>query len=325
MFHQPARRRAFTLIELLIVMMIIALLMGLLLPAIQKIREGASRTQCANNLKNIGHAFQMYTMETNILPTGGVAGATPPSASMNIYPPAVSRFPAPPSSMQPGWNPSPVVGPNQNWSWAYQILQHTDQEALWRSSPYAANPLPEGYPIDRSLPMFSCPSRRDPTVTNGQFLFDYAGNAGLWSTWTASTPSATGAIIPKSPNQAVVRISNIPRGQANTLIVGEKYVQFTEPHDPHGDQISGFFAFSVALSPSDIDYSNVRFGDAGPYRDGQYPANDKSYNYPFGSAHPAGMNALFGDWSVRTIRYNSPAMPLISNRLNQTPVNPDDM
>jgi prepilin-type N-terminal cleavage/methylation domain-containing protein/prepilin-type processing-associated H-X9-DG protein len=302
MLRRTARRRAFTLIELLVVMAIIAILVGLLLPAVQRVREAAYKTKCANNLKQIGTAIQQYVSGSGggTLPTGGLANAPWPAVASR-FPPAGPNVPA---------NPPPVAGPAQNWGWAYQISQHTDQQNLWQT-PAGGEAGILGMPV----PIFSCPSRRDPTVIGGQFLFDYAGSGGVVMQ-ASSTASPNGAIVPN--NVAPVKVLTIPRGQANTLIVAEKYVPVGQ-YGAVGDDISGFYAYNVGQ-----DYFNIAFGTTGPYRDDAGPSA-QSLSFPFGSSHLTSMNALFGDGSVRTIRYGSQLLPIVADRTNTTKVNPEDL
>ena len=135
-------RAGFTLIELLVVMAIIAILMGLLLPAVQQAREAASRTQCANNLKQIGLASHLYHDQFKALPPSRTAMTESPS-------------------------------------WAWLLLPNLDQKALFNQwaagSPYPG--LPAGIEPSRitqaqkdaiaktlgtPVAVYFCPSRRDP-------------------------------------------------------------------------------------------------------------------------------------------------------------------
>ncbi|MCS7017067.1 MAG: DUF1559 domain-containing protein, partial [Gemmatales bacterium] len=160
-------RRGFTLIELLVVIAIIGLLMALLLPAIQRVREASNRMRCGNNLSQIAIAFHNYHNDMGYLPTGG--------ASINNDPGATGDFTVP-RALTAG---QPVVGPDQTWGWAYQILPYIEQVTVWLE-PNDAN-------VRRTvIPMYFCPSRRRPGLdVNGLAQTDYAGCGGAFEAETS--------------------------------------------------------------------------------------------------------------------------------------------
>jgi prepilin-type N-terminal cleavage/methylation domain-containing protein len=138
------RGQGYTLIELLTVIAIIGILLSMLLPAVQKVREAAMRAQCMNNLKQIGIAFLDYHDSEGNFPPGGYTQS--PTSSSDLY----QRW---------------------QWNWNYHILPYIDQLPLYRH--------PDPFVIVKTpIKIFYCPSRRGPDVYATGSRCDYAGNAG---------------------------------------------------------------------------------------------------------------------------------------------------
>ncbi|HVK17232.1 MAG TPA: DUF1559 domain-containing protein [Fimbriiglobus sp.] len=267
--NQPAGRRpAFTLIELLVVVAIIAIVIGLLLPGVQKVREAAARVQCTNHLKQIGLAFHNHHSQFGFFPTGGWKDSWPTYV-----------------------NGQPAVGQQQGAGWGFQILPFIEAENTWRGGGATTD-------IDRTLvavattnKTYFCPSRRPPqTVTYSapKFLDGVEATHALCD-YAASNTEKTGVVLERVP----VRVTDITDGTSATLMVGEKRMNLLELGQQQSDDNEGY----TAGWSSDT----IRYTDRAPAPDHEMGGNGFKR---FGSSHPGRFNVALADGSVTRISYS---------------------
>ncbi len=260
----PLRWRAFTLIELIVVLAIIAVLIGLLLPAVQKVRAAAARMTCVNNLKQIGLGFHNHHDAIGRFPPGG----------MHVYPVDC------PTGADP--NATTPQAREASWSWAYFLLPYIEQGNLYQD----ANPA-----TVRNTPVktYYCPSRRSAQVYSGTAKIDYAGNAGSIST-------GENGVVRQTPLGAI-RFADITDGTHCTVLIGEKRMNVAE------FGLSADDNESYCTPGWNGDWEVYRWGEGQPAQDINVPGETNA-QHAFGSAHANGFNCVFCDGSVRYIRYS---------------------
>jgi prepilin-type N-terminal cleavage/methylation domain-containing protein len=304
-------RAGFTLIELLVVIAIIAVLIGLLLPAVQKVREAAARSQCSNNLKQIGLAFHNYHDVNGKLPTGASDGRPQGQTFTTCC----------------NWNDQNATTENAagqmdnrfGFSWLYQVLPYIEQQNL-----YNITSLPTLYATP--VKTYYCPSARVPTVYSGEAKSDYVGNCGnTWADDGGGTVIHT--IVPWYSGYAsfpTVTLLTITDGTSNTLLVGEKWLHPNQQGKDGGD--------NEPFVNAGWDEDHVRATGGGATGTGTYgceycfgstssssvaisyvprpnldapnpPSGTTIWNELMGSPHTAGMNALLADGSVHFVAF----------------------
>jgi type II secretory pathway pseudopilin PulG len=266
------------LIELLTTLAILSLLVGLLLPAIQRVREAGTRLQCQNNLKQIGLAFHSHHDTYGVFPAGGGAWENDRT-----------------------WNgDAPALYDAQQWGWGYQILPFIEQTNLWLVPPgvfppgSTAGPFGDIEVASTPIKIYNCPSLRGPTVFpyagwspeyGKRAMMDYVGNGGSGNAYD-------GALVPVG---YVVRFTDFVDGTSNTLLVGEKYLDraiATLAPDCNDDQ-----GWTDGWDNDTICFAN----GTSPIPDGTAP----TCGTIFGSPHETGMQCVLCDGSVRSVRFSA--------------------
>jgi len=274
---RPSLRYAFTLIELLVVIAIIAVLIGLLLPAVQKVREAANRTQCQNNLKNIG------------LATLNAAGTY-----NNELPPALGPYPK--------GSPTSMVETTHVW-----LLPFIEQQNLYNAfaTYYTANSGNTGnYPSPTIVKIFQCPS--DVTLKPASSLFaegsftSYAANALVLG--TILTNQQSGAVQFVTLTGRTMYPTDIPDGSTNTIFWIEKLAFCASGGNQGGtlwpDNNSSMAQWYPFIGNA---YPNYTLSNPPYYPQiGVNNALNCTYTMP-SSGHTGVIQAGLGDGSVRTI------------------------